>query len=284
MMTTPCKPDGATGQTSTTKHVPSMDVFKQNLSESDFSLFATTLDEYEKAETIYAEQVNDLELKFRMKTLPMTQKRGAVLKQMPGFWAGALMNHKDIKPFVEDTRVQEFLRTYLADVELVYSFDPRFGEENVTKFGRDGIVIRAEFKNNPAFTNTNLTKAFGKKINEDDVEIGFCEGCTINWRSDKYKEEFLGQGAAEPTEEGDEDDANVDWFSFFGWWQLTHDELSDEHTVDEHGMDKFATAIINDLWSKPTEYYDMVDESDSDEDDESESEDEDESGSEDDML
>lgn len=217
----------------------------------------------------------------------MVQKRGSVLKQLSGFWAQALLNHKDIKPFTDDDNVQKFLRDYLIDVELVYAFEPRFGEANLKLFGRDGIVIKAEFKQNPAFSNTFLTKAFGKKANEDDCEIAFCQGCTINWISDKYKDDFLGQGASEPNEEGDDDDEdNVDWFSFFGWWQLSADELSDEHQLDENGMDKFAKAIIDDIWSKPMEYYDLVDSSD-DEDDDSDGEvdsDEDSEDDEDDML
>lgn len=266
------------------KKLACAEIFKQNLSGEDYREFMGVNEQYEKAETTYSEQISDLELKFRSQTLPMVQKRGSILKQLSGFWAQVLLNHKDIKPFVDDARVEQFLRLYLLDIELVYAFESRFGDENQKLFGRDGIVIKAEFKNNPAFSNQFLTKAFGKRVNEDDCEIAFCEGCTIQWREDKFKDEFLGKGASEVTEAGDDDDDNVDWFSFFGWWQLSADELSDEHALDENGMDKVAKAIIDDVWSKPMEYYDLTEDTDSEEESSESEDDEDESEEVDEML
>jgi len=277
MMTTPNKPEDASGEAAK-KHEACSEIFKKHMPAEEFRQFIAVNEQYDKAETAYSEQIAELELKFRSGTLSMVQQRGAVLKKLPGFWAQALLNHKDIKPFTDDDQVQKFLRDYMLDVELVYAFEPRFGDANLKLFGRDGIVIKAEFKQNPAFSNTFLTKAFGKRVNEDDCEIAFCQGCTINWTSDKLKEDFLGPTASEPNEGGDDEDGdNVDWFSFFGWWQLSTDELSDEHQIDENGMDKFAKAIIDDVWSKPMEYFDLVDSDSDDEDEEEEDSDEDDS-------
>jgi len=262
--------------------VPATKQFQQALSKNEFDEFMQANESYQKASESYAEQILDLEMKFRQQTQHLTHKRGEYLQKLPGFWAQAMLNHKDIKPFCEDQHVRDFMRTYLADVELVFAFDNRFGKENLAKFGREGVVIKCEYKDNPAFFNQFITKAFGKRVNEDNCEIAFCEGTQISWKCDKLKAQFLGETVPASNAPGidgddtDDEDDNVDWFSFFGWWQLSTDELSDDHQLDENGMDKFAKAIIDDIWSVPVEWYDLVD-NESEEEEESDDSDDDES-------
>jgi len=76
-----------------------------------------------------------------------------------------------------------------------------------------------QFSKNEVFENPFLHKAIGKKTSEEDYEVSFCEGTRINWKSDKVRLEFTDQDENTDTEE------DIDWFSFFGWFESSADEL-----------------------------------------------------------
>merc|ERR1739847_53627 len=95
-------------------------------------------EEYQKASDNYAEQILLMDQSFKKSTHQLTFQRGQVLKTVPGFWAQCCFNHKDIQLFVDCPKTKKFIREYLIDLEVIFSFDDRFGKANLEKFGREG--------------------------------------------------------------------------------------------------------------------------------------------------
>jgi len=280
-------------------------IMLKNLPKNEYDIFKQTMANYKNASNEYAEQVLQLERQFRRSTQPLTQMRSEFLNKIPNFWITAMAKHADLKPYLDDDDVMEFLKQYLLDLQIVFAVDEaKFGAENVKKYGKDGMVIMIAFKQNPAFSNQYITKAIGKRT-QDDTEIAFCEGTKIQWTCEKLKAKLMGPVAddecSDDSDDCDINDAEVDafekdcgvnaggenenldnFFSFFGWWEMSCDELDAKSGFDENGTDKLSRAFVDDLWSMPIEWYEHDDEeaeSDSDEsdsDDESDEEDEDE--------
>lgn len=288
-------------ETDTTHQECNVDqIMLKNLPKNEYEIFKQTLSQYKTASDNFAEEVLILERSFRRKTQQLTTKRSEFLKKIPSFWAIAMSKHCDLKPFLDDDDVMKFLKDYLVDLQIIYAVDEgRFGAENVKKYGKDGMVIVIEFKQNPAFSNQYITKAIGKR-NVDGTDVAFCEGTKIQWTCEKLKAKFMGpvsdDQCSEASDDCDIDDAEVEafskacgvnpggeredvdnWFSFFAWWEIESDELDKRGGLDENGTDKFSRAIVDDLWSTPVEWYDHEDEDDSDSDvDSSDDSDEDE--------
>jgi len=275
------------------------EILLKKMPKNEFDVYKQTLNQYKTASDTYAEEVLALERKFRQNTQSLTTKRSDFLKEIPSFWAIAMSKHSDLKPFLDDDDLMDFLRNYLVDLQIVFAVDEgRFGADNVKKYGKDGMVIMVEFKQNPAFSNQYITKAIGKR-NINGTDVAFCEGTKIQWISEKLKTKFMGpvsdDQCSEDSDDCDIDDAEVEafskacgvnaggeedadnFFSFFSWWENGSDELDKRAGLDENGTDKFSRAIIDDLWSMPVEWYDHDDEEDSDSDDSSDDSGEDES-------
>jgi len=272
-------------------------IMQKHLPKNEYEIFKQTLNQYKTESDSYAEEVLVLERKFRHKTQHLTTKRSEFLKKIPNFWITAMSKHSDLKPFLDDDDVMQFLKNYLLDLQIVFAVDEaRFGADNIKKYGKDGMVIVIEFKPNPAFRNQYLTKAIGKRT-VDGTDVAFCEGTKIDWICEKTKSKFMGpvndDQCSDDSDDCDIDNADVEaftkacgvnprgeegnvdnWFSFFSWWESNADEL-EKSGLDENGTDTFSRAIVDDLWSMPTEWYDHDDEN-SESDDSSDSEDEDE--------
>jgi len=273
----------------------------KNLPKNEYDVFKQTITNFKTASNEYAEQVLALERQFRQNTQPLTQMRSEFLKKIPDFWITAMANHQDLKSYLDDDDVMEFLKKYLIDFQIVYAVDgAKFGAENVAKYGKDGMVLMIAFKQNPAFSNQYITKAIGKRT-QDGTDIAFCEGTKIEWTCEKLKTKLLGPvDDAECSDESDDCDINDaeieafskscgvnaggenenldNHFSFFGWWQMSCDELDGVNGFDENGTDKLSRAFVDDLWSMPIEWYEHDDEeaSDSDDSDSDDSSDEEE--------
>lgn len=213
----------------------------------------------------FSEQITQLELQCRRENQPDMVTRGAHLRKIPEFWTKTLLKHKDCRPYLEDEDVISLLRNHLVDIEIVYAFDPRFGEKNMQRFGEEGSVIKMEFTENQAFNNRFLTKAFGKSLNEEKYEVSFCEGTVIDWKSKKMMRKYTGKEDAETC--SDSEDEDEDYLSFFGWVGLSTNSLSEDHVLDDEGMDKLAKAIAEEIWASPMEYYEIETEDEDSDDD-----------------
>merc|ERR1711997_464252 len=189
----------------------------KNLPKNEYDTFQEILSQYKTANEAYAEEILAMERKFRQSTLALTSKRSEFLKKIPQFWITCMTKHTDLKPYLDDDDVVEFLKTYMVDLRVVFAVDEAtFGSDNVKKYGRDGLVIMVEFKDNPAFSNKYFTKAIGKKI-IDGTDVAFCEGTQIMWTDEKLKAKFMGpvddDQCSEDSDDCDIDDAEVEAFS-----------------------------------------------------------------------
>ena len=129
-------------------------IMMKNLPKNEYETFKQVLTQYKTANETYAEEILAMERKFRQSTLPLTAQRSEFLKKIPKFWITCMSKHSDLKPYLDDEDVMEFLKTYLVDLRVVFAVDEAtFGSDNVKKYGRDGMVIMVEFKDNPAFSN-----------------------------------------------------------------------------------------------------------------------------------
>merc|ERR1712048_318577 len=266
---------------------PTVDqIMQKHLPKNEYDTFKQVETEYKTASDTYAEEVLALERKFRQSTQNMTKIRGEYLKKIPHFWATAMTKHSDLKPYLDDDQVQQFLKDHLVDLQVIFAMDNRFGEQNVKKYGKDGLVLMIEFKKNDVFNNQYITKAIGKRI-EEGTEIAFCEGSKIEWKNDTVKNNFTGpiddDECSDDSDDdiqdeevkafekacgigaGGENDDVENFFSFFKWWETSSDELQCKG-LDENGCDKFSRAILDDLWSNPVEWYEYEAADDSDED------------------
>merc|ERR1712066_312202 len=124
---------------------PIKEVLAKRLSTEELSQFNAVVQQYQKASDNYADEILRMEQQFRKQTQHLTKQRGQVLKTIPGFWAQCFFNHRDTKPFVDDQKTKDFLTMYLVDIEVMFAFDDRFGQDNVKRYGKDGMVITAEF-------------------------------------------------------------------------------------------------------------------------------------------
>ena len=132
----------------------------KNLPKNEYDMFKQTITNYKTASDEYAEQVLALERQFRRNTQSLTQMRSEFLKKIPNFWITAMAKHSDLKPYLDDDDVMEFLKKYLLDLQIVFAVDEaNFGAENVAKYGKDGMVVMIAFKQNPAFSNQYRPRA-----------------------------------------------------------------------------------------------------------------------------
>lgn len=241
---------------------------RQHLDEKDYFSLLRIEESYNKMADSHAEQICQLEQRFRLESRAMTAERSKYIRKVPSFWSTCLSKHSDLSVYLEkdaaasEETVLPFLDHYLIDLEVIYATDERFGKENVLKFGKDGLVIKLEFTANPAFNDRFITKAFGKRRDEKKQEQGFNEGTQIQWKSTEWKENLTGKRI-------EDDDEDYDFFSFFGWFQLSNDERDKECGIDEDGMDTFSKAIVEDIWSTPLEWYELEQSEDENSSDES---------------
>ena len=177
--------------------------------------------------------------------------------------------------YLTEPSVKEFLHTYLTDISIIYANDPRFGADNVKKFGEDGLVIALHFSENPAFSNPTITKAFGQRLDENKENEYFCEAGGISWKCHEYRENFTGK-------ESDDDD-DVDIFSFFGWFSISQIDSDKEAKFEDDGLDKFGKLMVDDLWPSPMDWY-VFDNENEDSSSDASFEEDDENDSEDEMM
>lgn len=206
-------------------------------------------DELEKVNEEASDKVLEVEQKYNEIRRPVYLKRNDVIKSIPDFWLTAFLSH----PALCDTLSEE-------DQKIFKYLDSLDVED--FKDLKSGYSITFNFKENPYFEDTKLTKTFTFS-DEGTTKI---TGTVIKWK----------QGmAAAVNGVNHEKKGNKRPFahqSFFSWFSETEQkdliELQDE--VGE--------IIKEDLWPNPLKYFNNdadEEDSDGDEDDEEENGDDD---------
>ncbi|PSS35150.1 NAP1-related protein [Actinidia chinensis var. chinensis] len=201
-------------------------------------------DELDKFNEEASEKVLEVEQKYNEIRRPVFVKRNEIIKSIPDFWLTAFLCHPALCDLLseEDSKILKYLDSlHVEDFKDVKS----------------GYSITFNFKPNPYFEDTKLTKSF----------TFFDEGTTkITGTNIKWKE---GMGAANgvshekkgnkrpPTDE-----------SFFSWFSE-----SQQKDIAEGLNDEVAEIIKEDLWPNPLKYFNNeADEEDSDADEDNEEE------------
>ncbi|CAL5362206.1 unnamed protein product [Camellia sinensis] len=205
-------------------------------------------DELEKINEEASDKVLEVEQKYNEIRKPAYDKRNDIIKSIPDFWLTAFLSH----PALGDLLTEE-------DQKIFKHLDSLEVED--FKDVKSGYSITFNFKANPYFEDTKLTKTF-TFLDEGTTKI---TATSIMWK------EGMVNGVAH--EKKGSKRPHVDE-SFFTWFSDTQqkDDMDEIH-------DEVAEIIKEDLWPNPLTYFNNeADEEDFD----GEEGDEEEKGSEDD--
>lgn len=201
-------------------------------------------DELEKINEEASDKVLEIEQKYNEVRRPVYTKRNDVIKSIPDFWLTAFLSHPALCELLteEDQKVFKYLDS--LDVEDF-------------KDVKSGYSITFNFKENPHFEDTKLTKTFTFS-DEGFTQIA---GTNIKWNEGMGASNGVNhekQGNKRPLAE----------MSFFTWFSETEQkDISELH-------DEVAEIIKEDLWPNPLKYFN----NDADEEDSDGDEDEEENG------
>ncbi|KAJ0099958.1 hypothetical protein Patl1_21922 [Pistacia atlantica] len=217
-------------------------------------------DELEKVNEEASDKVLEVEQKYNELRRPVYDKRNEIIKSIPDFWIIAFMSHPAFSALLSEEDHKIFKYMHSLDVEDF---------EDV----KSGYSITFNFRENPYFENTKLTKTF-KFLDEGTTKI---TGTTIKW-----KEGVDASNGANHEKKGNKRPFAEE--SIFSWFAETEQkdiaELHDEFNVIFNLKLQVADIIKEDLWPNPLKYFnseaDEEEVSDGDEGDEEENGDDDE--------
>ncbi|KAJ8359423.1 hypothetical protein SKAU_G00159480 [Synaphobranchus kaupii] len=158
-----------------------------------------------------------LELKLNQQRRPHLDQRGAIIKDIPGFWVTALLNHPQLSAHIDEN--DEDALSYMTNLEI---------ENNGM-----GHRIGFHFRRNPYFQNSVIVKelhlAMGGSSMSFSNPILWHSGQNLTARTRLVK----GPGAFQPYQ------------SFFTWFS--------DHSSPER--DEIAQIMKKDLYRNPLRYY-----------------------------
>lgn len=158
-----------------------------------------------------------LELKLNQQRRPHLDQRGAIIKDIPGFWVTALLNHPQLSAHIDEN--DEDALSYMTNLEI---------ENNGM-----GHRIGFHFRRNPYFQNSVIVKelhlALGGSAMSFSNPILWHRGQNLTARTRLVK----GPGAFQS------------YPSFFTWFS--------DHSSPER--DEIAQIMKNDLYRNPLRYY-----------------------------
>ncbi|KAG6389999.1 hypothetical protein SASPL_151475 [Salvia splendens] len=209
-------------------------------------------DELEKINEEASEKVLELEQKYNEIRKPVYEKRNEIIKSIPDFWLTAFMSHPALSELLTDEDQKIF--KYLINLEVEDCKDVK-----------SGYSITFEFKPNPYFEETKLTKTF----------MFLEEGTTkISSTSIKWKEGMgIANGVAAEEKKGNKRPQTEERLvpsillfcysffpsdsygsCFFSWFNES------QHTGDMGEIDdEIAEIIKEDLWPNPLTYFNNED-------------------------
>ncbi|KAK7295354.1 hypothetical protein RJT34_18261 [Clitoria ternatea] len=210
-------------------------------------------DELEKVNEEASDKVLEVEQKYNEIRKPVYARRNEIIKTIPDFWLTGFLSHPALCELLteEDQKIFKYLDA--LDVEDF-------------KDMKLGYSITFNFKENPYFEDTQLTKTF-TFVEEGTTKI---TGTAIKWKEGMG----VANGANHETKGNKRPFAEE---SFFSWFSETEQKDLVEFT------DEVAEIIKEDLWPNPLKYFnneadeeDSEGEEDVDEENEEEEEEEEE--------
>ncbi|XP_012083083.1 NAP1-related protein 2 isoform X2 [Jatropha curcas] len=195
-----------------------------------------TQEELEKINEEACDKVLEVEQKYNEIRRPVYLKRNEIIKEIPDFWLTAFLSHPALCDLLteEDQKIFKYLDS--LDVEDF-------------KDVKSGFCITFNFKENPHFEDTKLTKTFAFS----DEGTNKITGTNIKWKE--------GMGTANGVNHEKKGNKRpLAQRSFFSWFDETEWNASEP-------QDDVADIIKEDLWPNPLKYFsNEADEEDSDQD------------------
>ncbi|XP_022889833.1 NAP1-related protein 2-like [Olea europaea var. sylvestris] len=195
-------------------------------------------DELEKINEEASEKVLEIEQKYSEKRKPVYDKRNDIIKSIPDFWMTAFLSHPALSELLteEDQKIFKYLTTLVVEE---------------SKDLKSGYSITFNFKPNPYFEDTKLTKTF-TFLEDGTTKIS---STSIKWKEGKGHSNFVDEMKGNKRSHSEE--------SFFTWFSDTQHK---DDIVEIH--DEVAEIIKDDLWPNPLSYFNNeADEEDFDVDD-----------------
>ncbi|XP_031405565.1 NAP1-related protein 2 isoform X2 [Punica granatum] len=197
-------------------------------------------DELEKINEEASDKVLEVEQKYNEIRKPVYDKRSEIIKSIPDFWLTAFLSHPALGELL--TEEDQKIFKHLSSLEVEDFKDVK-----------SGYSITFNFRPNPFFEDTKLTKTF-TFLDEGTTKI---TATSIKWK----------EGMSLPNGAAHEKKGNKRPFaeeSFFHWF--TDNQQKD--IIDDIN-DEIAELIKEDLWPNPLNYFNNdADEEDGEEDDE----------------
>ncbi|CAI9773740.1 unnamed protein product [Fraxinus pennsylvanica] len=195
-------------------------------------------DELEKINEEASEKVLEIEQKYSEKRKPVYDKRNEIIKSIPDFWMTAFLSHPALSELL--TEEDQKIFKYLTTLEVEESKDLK-----------SGCSITFNFKPNPYFEDTKLTKTF-TFLEDGTTKIS---STSIKWKEGMAIPNGVNEAKGNKRSHSEE--------SFFTWFSDTQHK---DDIVEIH--DEVAEIIKDDLWPNPLTYFNNeADEEDLDVDD-----------------
>ncbi|CAA0828424.1 NAP1-related protein 2 [Striga hermonthica] len=186
-----------------------------------------------------------MEKKYDQIRDPFYVRRDKILSGIPDFWSTSLLSHPTIEDLLnmDDREIFKYLDTLHVE---------NFKDE------RMGYCITFNFKPNPYFDNTKLTKTM------EFFDNGTLKstGTTIRWKPGKGPSD-ISNYMKERNKRSSSPNSFFDWFEF-----------RPEYTL-EVDRDPVAELIKEEIWANPIEHLNNVDDDDDDDDDGTDDDDDD---------
>ncbi|KAK1289765.1 hypothetical protein QJS10_CPB18g01357 [Acorus calamus] len=202
-------------------------------------------DELEKVNEEASDKVLEVEMKYNEIRRPVYSRRNEIIKSIPDFWLTAFMSHPALGDLLNEEDQKIFKHLDSLEVEDF-------------KDVKSGYSITFNFKPNPYFEDTKLTKTFSF-FDEGTTSI---TGTQIKWKEGKD----ISNGVANDKKGNKRPHAEE---SFFSWFSETQ-----QKNVSEVINDEVADIIKEDLWPNPLKYFNNEADEEDFEDDEDDDDDE----------
>lgn len=215
----------------------------------------------------YIKAKNELEDKFEQKFKPLFESRREIVKEgVNDFWARAVRNCDIVWSNV--TEKDAVCMEYLEDLWC----------ENITKKSEGDLnagsyILHFKFRDNPFFTNTELTKTYAMGGDSYD-DFPEARGCDINWKAGKNLTVKIFRKKSKKGKVIVKQEPTDSIFNFFNPPDGLSDDddmASDIENVVEADVE-LGEAIRNDLIPRALYYYLDLEEDSEDEDDDGDDE------------
>ncbi|KAK3011769.1 hypothetical protein RJ639_012552, partial [Escallonia herrerae] len=180
-------------------------------------------DELEKINEEASDKVLEVEQKYNVIRKPVYDKRNDIINSIPDFWLTAFLSHPALGDLL--TEEDEKIFKYLSSLDVEDFKDVK-----------SGYSIAFNFKSNPYFEDSKLTKSF-TFLDEGTTKV---TATSIKWKEGKG----VPNGVANEKDGNKRSHADE---SFFSWFNETQD-------ID--GLqDEIAEIIKEYLWPNPLTYF-----------------------------